>query len=185
MRVPKYTTVSFPASVVSLSYFRPNRSAKDSARWDGSMVEILHAQLGTRRLVCSAKSPHAGEKLQHSETRLTQTVTSSPRLQHVIPRVNMLRTAQLLRSLPLILNYYTRPDQPVPAIGPLFPGCLRRRSAVPAQAACLLRGTLNFASQAHCQRALFIGVVVSILPLEGGLDNRQTRDPHRLASPGI
>ena len=35
------------------------------------------------------------------------------------------------------------------------------------------------------RRSFFFGLVVSILPLERGLDDCQTRDPHRLASQGI
>src|SRR5215510_127274 len=97
----------------------------------------------------------------------------------------MLKTVQLLRSLVLYPYYYRRPEHPFPAIGTFFPGCLECRSIVPAQAACLLPGTPNSTPQAHRRRSFFFGLVVSILPRERGLDDCQTRDPHRLASQGI
>ena len=100
-------------------------------------------------------------------------------------RMNMVRTAELLRSLLLILNCYSRPEHPVPTIGTFFPGRLECRSAVPAQAACLLPGTPNSPSQAHRRCPLFFAVMVSILQLERGIDDCQTRDPHRLASRGV
>jgi hypothetical protein len=37
-----------------------------------------------------------------------------------------------------------------------------------------------FASQSQRRRALFVGVAVSILQLERGIDDRQTGNPHRL-----
>src|SRR6516164_11211648 len=81
--------------------------------------------------------------------------------------------------------YCSRPGLPVPALGTFFAGCLECRSTVSAQAACLLPGTPNSTSQAQRCCALFFGVVVPILQLETGIDDRQTRDPHQLASQGI
>ena len=81
--------------------------------------------------------------------------------------------------------YYSRPEPAVSTMGPFFPGCLKCRGAVPAQAACLLPGTPNFTSQARPRRALFVSVVVSILQLERGVDDRQTGDSNLLASQGI
>src|ERR1700756_705966 len=54
-----------------------------------------------------------------------------------------------------------------------------------AQAAGVLPGTPNSTSQAHRRGALFFAVVVPILQLERGINDCQTRDPRRLASPGI
>src|SRR5215472_17022689 len=80
--------------------------------------------------------------------------------------MNMLRTAHLLRSLLLILYYYSRPEYPVPAIGTFFPDYPKCGGTVPAQAARLLPGTPNSPSQAHRCRAFFFGFVVPILQLE-------------------
>jgi len=97
----------------------------------------------------------------------------------------MFRSVQLLRSFFLILHYNSRPDHPVPAVGTFFPGRLECRGTVPAQATGVLPGTPDCTPQAHRQCAFFFGVVVSILQLERGVDDRQTGNPHGLASCGM
>jgi len=59
------------------------------------------------------------------------------------------------------------------------------RGTVPAQAAGVLPGTPDCTPQAHPQRAFFFGIAVSILQLERGVDDRQTGNPHGLASCGM
>src|SRR5438105_226505 len=48
--------------------------------------------------------------------------------------------------------YCSRPEHSVPAIVTFFPSCLECGGTVSAQAACLLPGAPNFASQAHSRR---------------------------------
>src|SRR4029077_15023522 len=59
------------------------------------------------------------------------------------------------------------------------------RGAVPAQTVGVLPGTPGSAPQAHRRSALLLGAMVSPIQLESGIGDRQTGDPHRLASPGV
>jgi hypothetical protein len=75
------------------------------------------------------------------------------------------------------LYYYSRPGIQFMRLAFSSRAALSAEVLFPAQAACLLPGAPNFTSQAHCPRTVFFGVVVSILPLERGIDDRQTSDP--------
>src|SRR5215469_6696397 len=97
----------------------------------------------------------------------------------------MLRIVQLLRSLLLILITVAAQGIQFLRWALSSRGCLECRGTVPAQAAGVLPGTPNSTSQAHRRGALFFGVVVPVLQLERVINDCQTRDPRRLASPGI
>ena len=88
----------------------------------------------------------------------------------------MRRTAQLLRSLLSILNYYSRPGHSVSVFGGLVRGGIERRGAVLAQAACLLPGTPGSTTRADRRSAVLLGAMVSTFQLESGADDWLCRE---------
>src|SRR5215469_17608410 len=99
-----------------------------------------------------------------------------------IPEIQESTTAPILAFYPY---YYSRPGHSVSVVCGLFPGAIECRGAVPAQTVGVLPGTPGSAPQAHRRSALLLGAMVSPIPLESGIGDRQTGDPHRLASPGV
>jgi len=96
----------------------------------------------------------------------------------------MLRTAQLLRSLLLILITVV-----VQSLH-FLRWALSSRAALSAEVLFLRKQLAFYQEHQISPRKLtaagfFFGVVVPILQLERGIDDRQTRDSHRLASQGI
>jgi len=69
--------------------------------------------------------------------------------------------------------------------GSLVTSGIECRAAVPAQTVGVLPGTPGSATQAHRRSALLLGAMVSTVPLESGVDDREAGDPHRLASQRI